>query len=164
MNDRLALRQVGQAMVEYTVILLALTAALLAPSLWRSSGGDETGVIGLDQSQRGSVLRAVANKHRGYGYALSLSEIPEMDGPKQPGQAQEPLMELADYYDSLGKYPKLSPQLRAAGGQIGTLTSQVNGLTSQLTRYVPPNWRNICGQLQQRLGSGVPFAPTPPGC
>lgn len=159
MSDRPALRQGGQAMVEYTVILLALTAALLAPSLWRSSGGDETGVIGLDQSQRGSVLRAVANKHRGYGYALSLSEIPEMDGSKQPGQAEDPLTELANFYDSLGKYPELSRQL----GEAGRLRGEIDGLTQTLAGHVPPSWRDICGQLQQRVGSGS-FPLQPPGC
>jgi Flp pilus assembly pilin Flp len=106
-------RQSGQSMVEYTVILAALTAALLLPGL---------GSVGTSESDTDSLLKAVADKHRGQGYVISLSEMPESND----------LLELADYYDRLGKYPELSAQLRSGSHTLGQFTNGVNQLTSNL--------------------------------
>ncbi len=80
-------RQYGQAMVEYTVILVFGLLLLLGP------GGD--------------VLRDLAdvmrNNYRGYTYALSMSPLPDFDtGP-----------ELRDYVEGLGLDPELDEQTLA---------------------------------------------------
>lgn len=83
-DGRVAGRQRGQAMVEYTVILAFGIMMLLGP------GGD--------------VLRDLAdvmkNNYRGYTYALSMSPLPEFDtGP-----------ELREYIDGLGLDPALDAE------------------------------------------------------
>jgi len=113
--------QGGQSMAEYVVILMALTAALL----WPWDGTEEGRPVGLMQNDPGSLLQAVANKHRGHVYALSLPEIPETDD----------LVDLADYYDSLGKYPELSPQVRQ-GGQLLDDIKRVVGLMADLIKEI----------------------------
>lgn len=111
-------RQRGQAMAEYVIVLMVLVAALLAPGL---------GSVGLDQDERDSLLWAVANKHRGHMYALSLSEIPETDD----------LIKLSDYYDTLGKYPELSPQLRSGGQKLGELAQRLGLVNRMLDNFDP---------------------------
>lgn len=146
-------------MVEYTVVLIALMAALLAPKLWPSSDQSSDGLIGLDQSQRGTLLRGIAAKHRGYGYALSLGDIPEVDG------SSSKLIELADYYDSLGKYPELSKQLRAGGSKIAQLNGQLTSLNQLVSQYVPPNPPSPCQVLGSLPGPSIGgFSFSPPGC
>jgi len=108
--------QTGQSMVEYVVILAALTAALLTPGL---------GSVGLTQNDADSLLRAAANKHRGHGYALSLSEIPETDD----------LVQLSAYYDSLGKYPDLSAQLASGAGTLTQLSNRLNTINGTLQGF-----------------------------
>ena len=61
-----ASHQKGQSMVEYAVILGALTFAMFAP-ITGSDGNIE------------SVEDGVLDRQRGYTYALSLSAIPETD-------------------------------------------------------------------------------------
>ena len=159
-------RQRGQAMVEYTVVLMALMAALLAPGLWPSSDQGGDGLVGLDQSRQGTLLRAIADKRRGFGYALSLAEIPEVDGADgSGGGSNNKLARLADYYDSLGKYPGLSAQLRQAGGKIDGWGQQLNDLNNVLSQLVPPRPPDPC-DLMQNIGmpSIGGFRPAPPGC
>ena len=120
--------QRGQSMVEYVVILMALSAALLAPGL---------GSVGLDQdTDRNSLLHAVANKHRGHMYALSLSEIPETDD----------LDELTAYYDSLDKYQGLS-------GQMGGLLANINGSLNRISNGLNAAANTIC---TARAALGIP--------
>lgn len=151
-------RQKGQAMVEYTIVVMALIAALLAPSIWLSSDTSGEGTIGLDQSQQGTLLRAVANKHRGYGYALSLAEIPETDG------TDVKLKELAAYYDSLGKYPGLSAQLKQGANKLTQWNGQLNSLNKLLSQYVPPKPPDVCKELKKQTGSVAGYSLSPPGC
>ncbi|MGD2117609.1 MAG: hypothetical protein PVG66_04560 [Chromatiales bacterium] len=113
-------KQRGQSMVEYVVILSALTAALLMPGL---------GSVGTSQSDANSLLKAVADKHRGHGYALSLSEIPETAD----------LAELAAYYESLGKYPELSPQIKTGAQKLGEFSNQLTNLGNLLSSFNPGN-------------------------
>jgi hypothetical protein len=112
--------QRGQSMVEYTVILMALTLALLAP--WGSRPGSPVGVTENDQ---GSLLKAVADKHRGHGYAVSLSEIPETDQ----------LADLADYYERLDKYPELTPQLKTGAAMMNKFSNQLTSLSSMISKF-----------------------------
>lgn len=106
----------GQAMVEYLVVVAALIAALLLAGL---------GSVGLSQDDKDSVLKAVADKHRGQNYALSLSEIPETDD----------WVKLAAYYDSLGKYPQLSKQLKSGGDALNTVSDEINELTKKMSGF-----------------------------
>jgi Flp pilus assembly pilin Flp len=96
----------GQAMVEYVVILVALSAALI-------SAGN--GSIGFSKKDDGSLVQALHNRYTTQTYALSISEIPE-------GRS---LTELAEYYKGLDKYPALNSKLEIAGS---TLTKGTNGL------------------------------------
>ena len=104
-------QQRGQAMVEYVVILAALTAALLLAG----NGSVE------------DLRQAVVDRHRGQSYALSLSEIPETDD----------LELLAEYYRDLGKYPELADQLGNAGGQLGQLADQLEATNRLLGGFDP---------------------------
>ncbi len=110
------MRQLGQSMVEYVVVLAALVAALLAPGL---------GSVGVTQDDTDSLLRAAASKHRGHGYALSLSEIPETDS----------LADLSAYYDSLGKYPELSAQLASGSDVLNQLASVLDTVDSSMESF-----------------------------
>lgn len=100
-------------MIEYLVVLSVLVAALLLPGL---------GSVGVTQEDKGSLLKAVADKHRGQGYALSLSELPETDD----------MVKLSAYYDSLGKYPELSKQLKSGGQALNTLADIMNQISKEL--------------------------------
>ena len=112
----------GQAMVEYVVILAALSAALIAAG---------NGSIGLSKKDDGSLIKAMHERYTEQAYALSISEAPETDN----------LAELADYYNSLNKYPALSSKLEVAAD---TLTKVTNGLAiideglTTLKKYTDP--------------------------
>ena len=99
-------RMQGQAMVEYVVILVALSAALI-------SAGN--GSIGFSKNDDGSLVQALHNRYTTQAYALSISEIPE----------SRSLTELAEYYKGLDKYPALSSKLETAGNTLNKVT---NGL------------------------------------
>lgn len=123
-------KQSGQSMVEYVVILMALAGALLGTG----DGGvviTQTGNIGMAQTDPNSLLKAVSDKHRGYGYALSLSEIPETDN----------LLELALYYESLNKYPELSPQIKSGAAKLGELSNHLTNLGNLIKNLNPSSIR-----------------------
>tara|TARA_Y100001935_G_C17296452_1_gene506371 strand:+ start:236 stop:637 length:402 start_codon:yes stop_codon:yes gene_type:complete len=111
--------QKGQSMVEYVVIIGALSAALILPGL---------GSIGLSPTDKDSVLEGFSNKHRGHGFAMSLSEIPETDS----------LAELAAYYERLGKYPELSPQLKSGSQKLGQFSNRLTEM-GNFVKKVNPN-------------------------
>ena len=121
-------------MVEYVVILGALSAALLTVDYTTRDGTDiPNGYIGTGEGDQGSLIQAINQKHRGYGYALSLSEFPESDD----------WATLSAYYDSLEKYPELSSQLRSGGQALGQVTSGLNQITSGINTvgsYLPPRF------------------------
>lgn len=102
-------RQRGQSMVEYTVVVAALTLALLAPGL----GSNE------------SLRQAVVNQQNGYSYAISLSDMPETDD----------LTELADYYDSLEKHPELSKDLRSGDKAMKDFADKYMETTGKLKDF-----------------------------
>jgi Flp pilus assembly pilin Flp len=112
----------GQAMIEYVVILAALSAALIA------SGN---GSIGLSKTDNGSLLEAMHERYTEQAYALSISEAPETDD----------LAELAEYYNSLNKYPALSSKLEVAAVTLAKVTNGLavvdKGLTT-LKKYTDP--------------------------
>lgn len=98
-------------MVEYVVILAALTAALLLAG----NGSVE------------ALRQAVVDKQRGHSYALSLSELPETDD----------LGQLAEYYDALGKYPELATQLHSGSQQLGGLADRLEQTNQVLGNFDP---------------------------
>jgi len=118
-------------MVEYIVITSAIMLALLTPTgqgfIASLSGGTPA---------NGSFEDAVQDKQRGYSYALSLSAIPETDD----------LVELANYYDSLEKFPELSKELRA-GGTVINAAGQTYQKTTELLKgfKLPslPSWSSL---------------------
>ncbi len=124
--------QTGQSMVEYVVVLMALSAALLTVNYTTRDGKTVAdGYIGMSESDQGSLVQAFNQKHRGFGYALSLSEIPETDD----------LVALSVYYDRLGKYPELSKQLKSGGQALNKLSSGLNSISSGINsvgNYLPP--------------------------
>ncbi len=135
--------QSGQSMVEYVVILMALSAALLTANYTAGDGTDlPMGYIGTSEAEQGSLIQAINMKHRGHNYALSLSQIPdaadcggEMNDGKPTG--------VAAFYESLEKYPELSPQLRSCERMMARLTSGINRITSEVSRvssYIPPRF------------------------
>lgn len=121
-------------MVEYVVILGALSAVLLTANYTASDGTDyPQGYIGTGEGDQGSLIQAINMKHRGHNYALSLTEIPESSD----------WTTLADYYDSLNKYPQLSPQIRSGAQTMGQITNGLNDLASginQVGQYIPPKF------------------------
>ena len=109
MATNLMCYQRGQSMVEYTVVVMALALALLAPGL----GSNE------------SLRQAVVNQQNGYSYAISLSDMPETDD----------LTELADYYDSLGKHPELSKDLRSGDQAMKDFADKYMETTGKLKSF-----------------------------
>ncbi|HHJ11676.1 MAG TPA: hypothetical protein ENK00_00725 [Chromatiales bacterium] len=63
------LRQRGQAMIEYTIVVGAVFLALAASNL----GPNEQNMDGL--------LAAIKGQGQAYGYAMSLSAIPDSEDP-----------------------------------------------------------------------------------
>jgi len=119
-------KQSGQSMIEYVVILGALSAALLAPGL---------GSVGETVTDQNSFLEAISDKHRGHGYTVSLSDLPESDD----------LLVLVDYYDRLGKYPALSSQLKSGSNKLASFSNNLTQLSNtigqvqQAQQYFPPS-------------------------
>lgn len=107
-------RQAGQSMVEYTVILVALTMAVLAVGDGDFSTPGDSNIDELRQ--------AIDFSHRGYTYAVSLSEYPE----------SEDLLVIAEYYNDLGKHPQLADQM---SGGTSTITSYVTDYVETTTGF-----------------------------
>jgi len=111
----------GQGMVEYIVILAALITALIAAG---------SGSVGFSKDDD-SLVQALHERYTAQAYAISISEIPE----------GRDLVELADYYNELGKFPSLSSKLDSAGS---TLNKVSGGLAiidqgiSNLEKYTDP--------------------------
>jgi Flp pilus assembly pilin Flp len=95
----------GQAMAEYVVILVALSAALMTAG---------NGMIGFSKDDEDSLVQALHNRYTTQAYALSISEIPEGAGD---------LGELANYYLALDKYPALRPKLQTADAALTKVTT-----------------------------------------
>lgn len=111
------IRQTGQSMVEYTIVLVALTMALLAVN-----DGSNNGDGNIYQLQQ-----AIVEKFRGYSYAVSLSEYPESDN----------LTDIADYYDSMGKHPELAKQLREGDAKVTEIIDNYVDVTAPLRDFEP---------------------------
>jgi len=113
----------GQSMVEYIVITSAIMLALLTPT-----GQGFIASLSGGVPAQGSFEDAVQDKQRGYSYALSLSTIPETDD----------LVELANYYDSLDKFPDLSNEIRSGGSAINSVGNSYSSFTQLLKNFQLP--------------------------
>jgi hypothetical protein len=111
--------QAGQSMVEYVVVLAALTLAVLAIGDGDFSTPEDSNVDEL--------RRAIDFRHRGYTYAVSLSEIPEAENP----------LEVARYYDSLGKHPELASQMSGGYSTIENYVERYVNITTALRNFDP---------------------------
>ena len=114
--------QQGQSMVEYTVVLVALTTALMTAGL---------GSVGLSKNDDQSLLQAMHQRYTTQAYSLSITELPE----------GRDLAELAAYYDSLDKYPELSKRLQEASESINKVSqgiSKVSDGVNTLKAYTDP--------------------------
>src|ERR1044071_2996478 len=111
--------QSGQSMVEYAVVLAALTLAVLA------IGDGDFSTPG--DSNMNELRQAIDYRYRGYSYAVSLSEIPEAENP----------LEVAEYYDSLGKYPELASQMSGGYSTIEDYVDRYVNFTSGLRDFDP---------------------------
>lgn len=111
--------QYGQSMVEYVVVLSALTLAVLAIGDGDFSTPEDSNIDELRQ--------AIDFRHRGYTYAVSLSEIPEAENP----------LEVAQYYDSLGKHPELANQMSGGYSTIESYVDRYVNVTTALRSFDP---------------------------
>jgi Flp pilus assembly pilin Flp len=112
----------GQAMIEYIVILGVLTAALL-------TAGE--GSIGMSKDDEGSLVAALHKRYTTQTHALSISEAPETTN----------FNDLALYYKSLGKFPKLADGLGEASVLLNKVTStavSIDDGIDKLKEYTDP--------------------------
>jgi hypothetical protein len=109
-------------MVEYTVILVALTTALMTAGL---------GSVGLSKNDDQSLLQGLHKRYTTQAYSLSITELPEGRN----------LTELAEYYESLDKYPELRQRLQDAAASITKVSqgiTQVSSGVNTLKSYSDP--------------------------
>ena len=114
--------QAGQSMIEYSVILVALTTALMAAGL---------GSVGLSKNDDQSLMQALHQRYTAQAYALSVTELPE----------GRDLGELAAYYQDLNKYPELAAQLQDASIAINQASQGIAKATqgiNTLKSYTDP--------------------------
>lgn len=92
-------QQIGQAMIEYTIVVglgvMALTAAM-------SSGGTENTSLYPDTySAKEALMQRIRDHYTGYSYAVSLSDYPDADIVDLNGlyTGQGLPQEMIDYLD-----------------------------------------------------------------
>ena len=118
--------QLGQSMVEYTVLLIALTAAMLTVS------GGEYGHVGTRKSTPTeqhyqqydrSLMQAVHQRYRAQSYGLRITELPELnvDG-------------LSQYYNRLEKFPALSSEINKVAGHLNKVNQNFNDVNEGLSK------------------------------
>lgn len=101
------------------MILVALTMAVLAIGDGDFSTPGDSNIDELRQ--------AIDFSHRGYTYAVSLSEYPE----------SEDLLAISEYYDDLGKHPELADQMRGGYSTIQSYVTDYVETTSYFRDFSP---------------------------
>ena len=139
-------------MIEYSVILVALTTALMAAGL---------GSVGLTKNDDQSLMQALHQRYTAQAYALSVTELPE----------GRDLGELADYYQSLDKYPELATQLQDASLAINRVSQGIAKATqgiNTLKSYTDPkqalkdlNTDQVKGEITRTMKTAVKDAMNP---
>lgn len=113
--------QAGQSMVEYLVIVGALTAALIG------TGG--LGTVGFSKNDEKSLMQAMHDHFEFQTFALSISELPE----------RRDLADLAEYYEGEGKFERLSNQLGWVGDPMGKFVDKLGSLDNLgFVNYLDP--------------------------
>lgn len=115
-------KQSGQSMVEYTVVLVALVGALYVVT----ADGKKGGLIASDKQQQGSLLQLMHHRYTRQNMAIRISELPEKRNLKQ----------LADYYQQLDKYPKLSQGIENAGNKVSKLTEDIESVNKKMSKLI----------------------------
>jgi len=114
MMSRRRSRQLGQSMVEYTVILAAITVGLSALVI-----GNEKG---LDDDNNPSLLGAMHTRYNQQSYAVRLTELPESQN----------LTEIVSYYTALNKHPELVKNMGQAATKIKETTEKIDSVSDKL--------------------------------
>lgn len=107
-------KQLGQSMVEYTVILVAITVGLSALVI-----GNEKG---LDDDNNPSLLGAMHTRYNQQSYAVRLTELPE----------SQDLTAIVSYYTALNKHPELVKNMGQAATKIKEVTGKIDSVSNKL--------------------------------
>jgi len=110
--------QSGQSMIEYTVILMALTALLV-----NVSGDPDESTLGLSSEDKNTLMYSVHQRYTAQDFGLRVSELPE----------RENLDDITNYYDELEKFPDLSKKLNSVASSINTVTEAVDDIESNIS-------------------------------
>lgn len=133
-------KQTGQSMVEYTVILVALTTALIG--IGTSSNESHLGSVGLNKKQDGSLLNVVHRRYTEQTYALSISDLVE-----HPDYGA-----LADYYAQQEKYPQLVPHLKKGDKYLDQVADGVGKAAEAVDRLKDFKPRDLVDQREKEIG------------
>ena len=110
--------QSGQSMIEYTVILMALTVLLV-----NVTGEPEEPTLGLSRVDENTLMYAVHQRYTAQDFGLRISELP----------VRSNLADITDYYDELEKFPHLSKKLDGGASSINKVTEAVNSIESSIS-------------------------------
>lgn len=111
-------------MIEYTVILVALTTTLYSVT----QGLSTSEVVGVNKDQDGTLMNALHQSYTSQNLAIRISELPEYSD----------LSEMKKYYDQLEKFPTLANQLKSADTQMNNVKQQLdtyNSYIGELSKY-----------------------------
>lgn len=133
-------------MIEYTVILIALTTTLYSVT----QGLSTSEVVGVNKDQAGTLMNALHQSYTSQNLAIRISELPEYSD----------LSEMKNYYDQLGKYPTLANQLKSADTQMNNVKQQLdtyNNYIGELSKYkdVKDSFGSLMEDAASELTSGV---------
>ena len=136
-------RQAGQSMIEYTVILVALTTTLYSVT----QGPSTTTVIGTDKDQDNSLMQGMHRRYSEQSFGLRITDLPEYSN----------IDDIKGYYENLGKYPELSKKLVSAAASINQVTAGLDTLNNhieQLASY-KERLKNIDQELEGYIKEAV---------
>jgi len=117
--------QSGQSMVEYTVILIAMSTALYTVTT------SEFGHVGTQKLEvtdpnfekyNRSLLQAMHNRYEAQSFGLRISELPERN-----------FDEITGYYDRLEKFPTLSSEIGQVSSNLNKLNQNLNDVNDGIS-------------------------------
>ncbi|MCJ8337757.1 MAG: hypothetical protein MJK10_04755 [Pseudomonadales bacterium] len=130
-------------MIEYTVILVALTTTLYSVT----QGPSTTTVIGTDKDQDNSLMQGIHRRYSEQSFGLRITDLPEYSN----------IDDIKGYYENLGKYPELSKKLGSAAASINQVTAGLDTLNNhieQLASY-KERLKNIDQELEGYIKEAV---------
>ncbi len=125
--------QSGQSMIEYSVVLVALTVALL-----NVYDEPDQVTLGLNKDDENTLMYAVHQRYTAQSYGLRISELPE----------RENMEDIAAYYDELEKFPKLSKKLHSVASSLNEVTGYVNDINTNITELGNYSPEDIKDEIQ----------------